>query len=266
MTKRSEILRTPIVFLHIPKCGGSAVDTAIRDAYGVGLGGRVNPLAARSAAQLLLCLPYPQLFFTTYPRYQEFLLLFHIESGYQCVSGHLPVTRLVLEHASSTHAFITVLRDPVERWMSHYIFNKLNFADELVLPSAGYAGPAEEELETVLDSWRGLQLGHMMTTMLTGRCPESAHIDAAVEEAIRNLKDFRLVGFLDALPEFARRFESVFSVGLRFSHVNRTEDSARDKSEYISLKALFTDDVRRRVADLCSADYRVYRAAQSLFR
>ena len=254
------------VFIHIPKCGGTSVDLAIRDALRVGVSGRINPIAARRACQAFLGVLDPPLFFQLYPSYQQVLLLYHLECGYPYVSGHLPVNEAVMDAAPSDYGFLTLLRDPVDRWVSHYIFNKMNMEDPMVPPSLDFAGTPMEELENVLSSLRGWQLGTMMTTFLAGRCPDQDEAASAVDAALGNLRRFTVVGFLDDLPHFEDQFRRRFGAPLEVGHVNRTRDTAPQAGLFDELMEMFTGEVIARVADLCACDQRLYDAAGREFR
>jgi hypothetical protein len=64
-----------------------------------------------------------------------------------------------------------VLRDPVERFISNFIFNKMTNATRLLMPNNLSFDNLEKEVHGVLTSDRGLQLASVLSMMITGRYP-----------------------------------------------------------------------------------------------
>lgn len=135
--KKHCCLPRPIVFVHVPRCAGTSIVEAIRSECNVSNAGRIDPIRVRKAAELILGADDPDAFFTAYPALQQYLLAYILKEGYSVVSGHLPAGTSLLEEFTHAHTFMTVLRDPVDRWISHYIFNKLTNDDPLVQPTRG---------------------------------------------------------------------------------------------------------------------------------
>lgn len=246
--------------MHIPKCAGTSLARAFETSLGTPIT-RIHPPSARLAARQLLEDADPVHFFRVYPEYQQFLLLYHLNCGERCLSGHLPVGKAVLRHFRTRYAFVTLLRDPVQRWISHYVYFKLTNSDRLTPPCCDHPAPPSEELESILTSWRGWQLGHLLTTFLCGFLPDSASESQAVAEAQDNLRLFRVVGFVEDLPTFECRLRETLGIVLSIPHLN-TRDSLPAESSLIDRFAdLFDTNVRNRIRAVCAADYAVYHAA-----
>lgn len=247
-----------LAFLHLPKCAGTSVDGALRDALGPNASIRINPIACRKSAEKLLGNSQAQNFFVEYPKYQEFLLAYHLECGFPYVSGHVPVTTKLLDKFSDGYDFVTVLRNPTERWISHYIYNKLNFDDALVAPCRSYEGDPADELQEILTSWRGWQLGHIYTVLLSGFCPSQQDVQFAVSNAKKNLSRFRLIGFITELDEFIMRLGDLINHHLKVSHLNVTAETTTEHEYLQQIRELFTPSIRQRIDELCADDYAIY--------
>lgn len=140
-----------VVFTHIPKCGGTSVHTAMQASFGVKDQPRVHPVAARMAGQLIIRETNPVAFLEQNAQYLSYLLCYHLNLNWRLVSGHLPVNKTVLERYVN-HKFVTILREPLERWKSHYLFNKMTNLDPMVPPSKEYPGSLEDEFEQIITS------------------------------------------------------------------------------------------------------------------
>jgi hypothetical protein len=254
------------VFVHVPKCGGTSLDAAVRGAYRLGDKGKIDPIAARTAARKCLLAKKPRQFFAQYPRLQEYLVLFHLYSGTTFVSGHVPVTTRILNLFHQRYLFITLLRDPVDRWVSHYVFNSTVNSDPMVGPVVARLADAERLLDGFLRSWRAWQMAHLFATMFSGICPSSpATARKAVSAAKRNLRRYDAVGFLESPKVFLDRLEQLLGSALVLPHLNRTLDAQRDTKGISDLTDLFDDARRARVARLCEDDYEVYEYARNVF-
>ena len=256
-----------IVYTHIPKCGGTSVDAAIRSCIGRADQPRINPVAARKAGQLVADTSDPVAFVEQNSQYLQYLLCYHLNLGWRFVSGHLPVNSDVLEFYKQ-YKFVTILRDPIERWTSHYLFNKMTNPDPMVPPSKEFPGTIEEEFDQLIDSGRGQQMGSLITMMLTGRYPKSR--DEATDlslQASRNIERFSVIGFLHNLKDFEVKFSKLTSTDIRIGHKNQTErDHINDQqNRYYELKEfLKLRDAKNRIAECCLADKTVYQHAVSL--
>ncbi len=259
-------LSQPVVLVHIPRCAGTSVAQAIRSACGISDAGRIDPIRVRKAAETILRTEEPDEFFTVYPLLQQYLLSYLLREGQLFLCGHLPVSPSILEEFAPTQCFVTILRDPVERWISHYIFNKLVNADPLVPPTNNCLSDPQEELDCILNSQRGWQLGHLITTFLAGKAVPRNDSGDAVDIANKNLCRFKLVGFVEELDDFSRKFHDLFGVRLTVPELNSAADLSGGATLLDELRSMFTDRVRRDIAKLCEDDYRVYERARSLFR
>ncbi len=254
-----------IVFVHVPKCAGTSVDAALRSHISPSHYGRIHPIACRKAAQAVISAESPESFFDRYPRYQAFLLRYHLNVDLPFVSGHLPIQASILDDYSTSYSFVTVLRDPVDRWISHYLFNKMTFEDPIVPPSRTSTLSPAEELEDILSSWRGWQLGHMYTVFFSGSCPTIERTGEAVASACSNIERFLAVGFVDNMTQFSQQLEPLLHAPLTIPHTNALADVADDADLFETVRSLFDDTVRNRVHELCTDDYHVYNVARDRF-
>ncbi|MFB6264430.1 MAG: hypothetical protein ABEL76_12530 [Bradymonadaceae bacterium] len=237
-----------IAFIRVPKCATTAVDSALMRLYlstwvfeGNGIE-RIRPGACDGAVEGTDAPTW------TARRTMLAYYLGHPRTRY--TSGHVEVCEPMLERFGDEFNFIVTLRDPVDRWISHFLYNKYGGSDE-----PGY--DINDDIESFLDSNRGRGIGQLFVSYLAGAGgtgPDYRERDAVQQRARRNLDRFDLVGFVEELDAFTADFERQFGVELDLPRSN--PNPAPIGPEDIS------DEVRARIRDVCDADVRLYEYAR----
>ncbi|MEW6983278.1 hypothetical protein AAD001_11570 [Colwelliaceae bacterium 6471] len=224
----------PTVFVHIPKCGGISVDRAIREKL------------ARTGEKKLQRKPLIETSLFNFNRpinslndkcdFSEFhvkqiqdILVYHLNLNWRYVSGHVNVTSHILDHYAEQYQFVTLLRHPVERFISNYIFNRLTNHMTIMPPSLSNAPMTKEQLwqeaDELINSRRGWHMANTMTMFLTGRYPKDAtDAKAMQDEVLNNLAKFSVVGFLDDMPSFEQQLQKVTGKNIQVGQHNTTNN------------------------------------------
>lgn len=231
--------RRNLVFAHLPKCGGTSLHSAISRVYPrrrvTRLLSRSSRLAADQAGRSLLA-------------YRRDLLIYELQRGGRgrFLSGHWALDAGVCRAYRPAWSFVTLLRDPVERWLSHYFHN------------AAADGPfrIDETLEVFLSTPRARLLGSVYVRQLNGGAiGDEERIGAeAIEAARRTLDAFDLVGTVERLEQFRAGFQRLFGASLIIGR-ERSGDPLR--------RGAVTPGQRQRIAELCAGDLLVYEHAAS---
>ena len=235
-------LQQKIFFMHLPKCGGTSIEQAIAGHYKAPL--RLNG-SVSFHMDAVASLKAAQLSHIEMHTLREHLLLYYMSlKRIRYISGHFTYSQTAFREYGSAWDFITVLRDPVSRWFSHYFFNRHKADDHFRI---------DQDLEAYLDSERGASQGHFLVYYLTGQgAGERTVSDQAVEQAIETLEKFAVVGCLEHLDVFIDHFRERYNVNLDIAHKNANPLATSVQKEQA------TEEIRRRVERLCQPDIAVY--------
>lgn len=245
-TASGDVINKPVMFLHVPKCGGTSIQVALQEAYGLRSGIRIdlrgtihhnasfrlNSHASKDAADRL-GMPLHEL--------REHVLLYHMsESKAKFISGHFCFSNAAYEGFKTEYNWITLIRDPVARWYSHYFYNRDKKGDHFAV---------DDTIDNYLRSSTAQSTGSLIARFLAGTDCKENHI---VEHAIENIAKFDVVGVLENLGTFKRDLKRVLGANIDIPVRNTSPTPASQKHKEI------TPDIHRQVVDLCKPDQEVY--------
>ncbi|MFO8070866.1 MAG: hypothetical protein R6V85_03230 [Polyangia bacterium] len=240
-----------VFFLHVPKCGGISVDTAFRRKYRPSQVFRLEaPPSARAADAFFAGLDVPRDQYFHVLRLREALLAYAIaRKPTRYISGHFAFSERIYDELGRGWAFVTVLRDPVSRWLSHYLYNR--YKDR-----PGRHCGIDDEIEEVLVSGRGRSWGNEYVKYYGGLREDGEYrSDEAIEDAVENLRRFSAVGRLEKLDGFVAQVRDSIGLSLSIPRKNRSPVSPELKKEMV------TESIRSRLREVCAPDLEVYQSA-----
>ena len=232
-----------ICFCHVPKCAGTALSTAIaREAFSL----RERVLLRNMRIDLRVCETAASFTHQPMMQFRQHLLVYHLaHPAYKYGGNHIYCPPSVVERFSDKWAFVTILRDPVKRWISEYVYNR--FKTETWMKNEL---PIEEFIHTETARISAQTYLRYFSTYGSG---SSTPTDAHVEEATANLARFAVVGTIDRLDEWIVRFREEFGVSLTLS--TRNVSPNRGEAARIAEQPELVSEIER----LCEADIAIYR-------
>jgi hypothetical protein len=240
----------PVVFHHVPKCAGTSVARALRMRYlpsqtGIVSGATYYASQALHPNRTLLQL-WPEML-----DLREKILVYHMYNNVRCIAAHVQFSECAYDNFAHTYKFVTILREPVSRYISHYFWD-LNGVAEWAQITVG--------LEEFVETERGARYGTLFGEFFSG-LPSDSDFGSpqAVEAAKRNLDKFAVVGFLDDMPRFRENLKQALGVSVAIRHQNKSKVEDQTK------KKVVTPELRQRITQLCAPDIEIYNYAKAKF-
>jgi len=233
-----------IVFLHVPKCGGTSLMAAL-DAcmkpWRATQRGSVLHLDEHAVREATRVGP------ASYGVARRLMLAYHLATtDARLVHGHYRYSRATFERHRDRWSFITLLRHPVERWLSNYYYNATLPVDNEFRIEASLRDHLASERATIF----GTEIVRSFADLDDACDP---HADEAVDRAVANLRELDLVGTLEDLSGFQDAFEAKFGYSLSVPRHNVTSERRKPPP---AVEPDVADQIRR----LCEPDLRVFRA------
>jgi hypothetical protein len=229
---------TAVVFMHVMKCAG----TSVRSGLAVGLTGRRRgsdifeldgPAAIRAAGGTD----------KDNWRFRDALLPYVLSTMHPAlVVGHFRYRDRYALALPDAH-LVTVLRDPLDRFISLYRYQR--YKDDAYTP---VSMPLAEYVAS-----RSIH-GSVYVRTFCGRDDLDPASDEAVSAAVDNLRRFAVVGRTDRLDEFARGVSKCTGREITIPRVNTSPAPRTADADGTALD----DRILAEARAVCEPDYRLY--------
>jgi hypothetical protein len=232
-----------IFFFHIAKCGGTSINKAIIDCYKPWRNNRSNSVvllneeAARFTEQKSM---------EKGNDIRRDLLNYTMSlPEVNCIVGHFHYSQDTFDVFHNQWNFVTILRNPVDRWFSHYHYNQKSSSKfKIDIP-----------LEKFIETEAATNFGRAFVDEITDDLnKEHLNIKELTDIAIDRYKKFALVGALENMTQFEEIFEAKFNSKLSINHLNKTSTNTPD----------IPSDIYQRVTKLCEPDTYLYKKVLGL--
>jgi Sulfotransferase family len=234
-----------IVFHHVPKCGGTSVGRSLRSKYLLSQG-TVTPEESLKAFAAARKHDRGSAIGGVY-ELREMMLLYMLYSDVRCVSAHIPFSNAAFADFAERYAFVTLLRDPVERLISNYFWSHTR---------TDAAGHVAESFEEFLSTPRATQMGATYMRYFCGT-PAADIAPVHVESATRNLHHMTHVGFLDDVGQFEAALRVITGKRLTIGKENVGRSALRRDE-------ILNGPLRHKVMSVCGPDRDIWNGVQEL--
>lgn len=261
-------------FVHVPKSGGISIDLAMREQF-------AKPGEARfsreGAIEMSLATFNKEItdldsiaqFSDHHAQQLNGLLAYHLAQNWQYISGHVSTNQHIIENFAQQYHFITVLREPVSRFVSNYIYNKLTNSLPIMAPNNINSDNLIAEVDRILAHRRGWQMANVMSMCITGRfAKDAADAQKIQSEFADNLAAYKIVGFLDDLNSFSKQIKQLSNKQINIGNHNTTDSFLDEKKQHIksTLQNYFNEpNVKIKLEHLCRFDIENYQRAKEKY-
>lgn len=226
----------PVIFFHIPKCGGSTVTRFLHKQY---LPEHVFQIDGQN----------PKDSVEQFKSFSE-----EKRRSYRLVIGH--AAQDLLDYVGSEWISMTVLRDPIDRIVSHYYYAKRDsrhyLHGRIQDESIGLLDYVAKPLTREVQNWHVTRFSELDFSEVAAD-PQRA-IDLAFNFVTQR---FQVVGFLDDLSAAMNRLGEIAGFHSRFQ--NGTYNKTKDRPKIEQVDA----DVLQEITDLNSLDVELYKRLQA---
>lgn len=257
---KEEVVDEKWMFVHLPKCGGTSVAAGLQRALGAEPEGFIDPVQTREWAQRDLpdadrAEGSARLF-----RLRLTLLREYADRGHPLIFGHFPVDEHLFSERSTEYRWLTVLRDPARRVLSHFKYGVLTRK-----PSVATSVTAvKKQWQSFLGSDYFQFHANLYAYYLGGHAVgfDPGRVDEMRSCAKANLRKFDVYGRLENLPDVARDFRSLTGFDVEFRRLNSSQANS-DTQEQMRVIEQFEESVdREELRERTQGDVEIYNLAR----
>lgn len=164
--------------------------------------------------------------------------------------GHVPFNNLIHDEFKSYYKFVTVLRHPVDRYISEYFYNY----------NRNHHAKVNLSIPEYMESVTGQRNAFKLCEYLCGdRTFSVEKIDKHLMNSKVNLSKFDVIGFTDNMDSFKRQLKQTLGRSIGVGRENKRTVSSRKIDE------LVTPSLKDRITHMCAKDIELYEYAKEKF-
>ena len=239
-----------IFFCHVPKCAGVSLSKAI---YASVYPSFLKATRFASYIDLKSSRVSEALLGIDMMTARESQLITHLNAEHMLyTNGHCIARPSVVSKFYTDWYFLTILRDPVDRFISEFVYNKFKKTEWL---------KHDEDIEAYVDSTKGISAGMTYAKYFSGFTnPQDilANREAAIESAVANLRQFAVVGTLDNMEQWKQDFNQKFNTSIKISSKNKSPNQGA------SADILENPTLMAKINQLCEIDQAIYQQVKGI--
>jgi len=237
----------PVVFHHVPKCGGTSISHALRVKYLFSCI-TIAPASSIKTIEILNKGLDEENIIAQMFRFREQKLIYNLFESTHCIQGHIRFSDAAYDCFHGNYKFITTMRDPVSLFISQYFYN-LTSGEERWRPNIS--------IDEFLTTQRAKNLGSLFSIYFSGLpYQQNPSSNDALERAKKNIEKLDVIGFVDDMEDFKSQVQNALNITIRIPHENkaRVDQQTRDLT--------ITPKIRSQIEILCSPNMELYEHAR----
>lgn len=232
-----------IFFCHVPKCAGVSLSKAIYASVyptvlkGTRFASHIDLKSSRVSAELLGIEMMTA---------RESQLISHLDNPHMLyTNGHCIARPSVVSKYYKNWHFLTILRDPVDRYISEYVYNRFKQSEWL---------KNDTEIEEYLSTPTGISAGATYAKYFSGMTVEQILADkqGAIDASVANLRHFAVAGTLDDMEGWKQKFDTTFNTSIKVASQNKSPNKGA------SADILNNPSLMNQIRELCEVDIAIY--------
>jgi len=233
-----------VTFIHTPKCGGTSVGSALRARY---FWSQATVSLKESADLQALLWPEANGIERFYREFEirDVMMARLVRNGVRCISAHARYNPSIRAAEARPRRYVTVLREPVSRFVSHYLYLGRRHPESV----------EGDSIDAFLATEQAKRFGSEYLFYFAGRYQVGeADVQGLVRTACTNLESFDVVGDAGQMDAFRAEVGRVLGVRLLKLERNKRPTGSGQR---------FSEEQMRRVREICAPDLAIYEAAMS---
>jgi len=256
-----------LAFIHVPKCAGTSLIASLKPLYESNSLRSLNLVKAYQALRSSQKQWDNEQWQIAWIHFRQTLLRMYLLEENDLVYGHFPCSLPWNFSAWEKYYFLTVLRDPVERFISNYIYDKTGPGIRIENKLPPTETTLKKELDAYLDTAEAKWLAREQVIMLGGLgFDQNYDSQQAVARAKKTIDRFSFVGFSEDMDQVQYQLSHLLNMSVKLPTFNTTQQwvdqEGFSKKDY---NTIFNTAVREKIRSLSKDDYQVYHYAKSLF-
>ena len=240
---QKDMSKEKICFIHVPKCGGTSLNEAFRKSLSI------SPfsLKAHKIDSVKTMKEAKRQGVDHLVLRRQLLKQKLKQKSLRYLTGHAPCSSEMRHSHDNEWNFITVLRNPVDRFISAYFFNKYKKLNHR---------KHDMSLDEYLNSSIAQENGQMFIRYFASE--GNMTNQDAWEEAVDNLKGFGAVGILENLDVFQESFETLMGKKLAMGRQRNMNPVSQEE-----MKKKVSKFEMERIIEICQPDLKVYNSIRA---
>lgn len=236
LTQKIWDVKSPrIVFVHVPKCGGSSIYEAISKSMGLKYpDGHLDPVWSRTIVGEIYNSSKPELS-SELQIFRHALLANYLNDKKRFIAGHFTVNEVLVQRMKTNYRLVTLLRKPDKRLFSHFKYWMLT-------------RDLAKDKDAVYKHWKEYvnsdkaKFQANLFSIYFGEANFQKIEKTSIEKALHSLGKLDLVGDLGDLEAFEKSLSQILGKKTKIGFANTSKNLMEDDELNQAFSQLFNDE------------------------